>query len=142
MTIPNAKNSATLSFKNDFFYLLDTLPDGLAENRLFFSRLKNGKTTAEEEYSPVDWKHRTVRIFSPSPVYTGMTSFILENPAAYEGGSKLKVAPDGSLFLALYRNGPCNPYTGKFEKFSAVFSNTSKLCVRKIRPKFSSTAVL
>ena len=106
---------------NDFFYLLDTLPDGLAENRLFFSRLKNGKTTAEEEYSPVDWKHRTVRIFSPSPVYTGMTSFILENPAAYEGGSKLKVAPDGSLFLALYRNGPCNPYTGKFEKFSAVF---------------------
>lgn len=106
---------------NDFVYLLDTLPDGLAEKGFCFLRLKKGESTAIKEYANVEWKHRTIRIFNPSVVYSGMNDYILENPALYEGAAKIKTAPDGSLFIAHYQNAPCNPYTGVFEKFSSIF---------------------
>ena len=106
---------------NDKVYMLDTMPDGLVEKNFFFLRLKNGETEANVEYAPVDWKHRTVRVYNPSVVYGGENALFVENPGPYEGAAKIKVAPDGSIFLTHYQPSPCNPYTGRFEKFSAVF---------------------
>ena len=106
---------------NDLVYMLDTLPDGMAEKGFCFLRLKDGEQTAQIEYSPVEWNYRTIRVFNPSSIYGSMTGCLLENPALYEGAAKIKIAPDGSLYLAHYKPSPCNPYTGRFEKFSAVF---------------------
>ena len=114
-------NISDIFGSNDFVYLLDTLPDGMAEKDFCFLRLKNGESIAKKEFSPVQWNYRTIRVFQNSAVYIGMKDCRLENPALYEGAAKIKVAPDGSLFIAHYKPFPCNPYTGGYEKFSAIF---------------------
>lgn len=96
-------------------YWLDTVPDELVEKRLCFHRLKNGETKAEKYYTMPDWKYRTVQSFEPRhPKRTDIEDVMLNNAGLYTCRD-IKVAPDGSLYLAHYRPDGANPFTGVYE---------------------------
>lgn len=91
-------------------YWLDTLPHELIEKRFCFYRLKNGETKGGYTYANVDWKHRTTISFC-----SGCEKENALNNAGLYVCRDIKVAPDGSLFIAHYRGNGADPFTGVYQ---------------------------
>lgn len=108
------------SFNN--VYLLDTLPDGMAEKQLLLYKWNNKKKSSEELHADVlQWNWRTVKTYDPSKVFDASDKQLtLDNPGLFQC-REIKIAPDGSLWIAHYRDPSVNPYTGVYTGKSAVF---------------------
>lgn len=112
---------------NDIFecqnkvYYLDTLPDGMCDNRFKFSRLRRGENESETEYAPVEWKYRTIITHDDKSAYSFHDgSLYLDEPGLFEC-RQIKVAPDNSLYIAHYRAHSANPYTGQYLDSTSSF---------------------
>ena len=103
-----------------FVYWMDTIPNSLIESRFRFSRLYEGDTEAKLEYSEVDWKYRTAYVFPPNHV----TKTDLEKAMIAGLGLSdpcIRLAEDGSLYIADYFLHSANPETGLYRGFTEVF---------------------
>lgn len=92
-------------------YWLDTIPDQLVEKRFRFLRMKDGETVGKDIYVDVDWNYRTAYVFPPNhATRTDLEKALL----AGTGWSDpcIKVAPDGSLYIADYFLHSADPKTG------------------------------
>ena len=127
--LPDMPTLATGTYSDIFeqkfkVYYLDTLPDGMVEKRFFFYRLKAGETQASVEYSPVDWKYRTVVSFPPHHA-TREDKFdknsIMISQAGLYGCRNVSVAPDGSLYVAHYCGNTADPFTGVYHGCTSTF---------------------
>lgn len=98
----------------DRVYLQDTLPSKLCEKRFRFRRLKKGEKKTKEEFSEVDWQYRTVKTYSPSVIYDESRKEILLDETGLFSCRKIKIAPDGSLWIATYRHVGADPFTGQY----------------------------
>lgn len=98
------------NFKRHYdVYWLDSFPDGFIDKNFRFYRLKNGETEGSYTSSRVDWKYRTTCSFDEG----GDKTYI--NGAGIYVCRDVKVAPDGSLFLAHYCGNAANPYNGVYQ---------------------------
>lgn len=96
-------------------YWLDSMPDGLVEKRFGFHCLKKGETESKVMYSEVNWNYRTIIDFKPShATRTDLEPLMLAESGLYSCRD-VKVAPDGSLYVASYRDAGANPFTGIYE---------------------------
>ena len=96
-------------------YWLDTMPDGLVEKRFSFNRLKNGETENKITFSEVKWNYRTILDFKPGHTNrTDLEPLMLSESGLY-ACRDIKVAPDGSLYIAEYKPAGANPFTGVYE---------------------------
>ena len=104
-----------------WFYWLDTIPDNIIEKRFRFQRLRAGESSAEIYYTMPNWKARTVESFEPEhPDRDDLDDIMLNNAGLYKCRVPV-VAPDGSLYIAHYRNGAANPFTGIYDGKHAAF---------------------
>ena len=112
LPIPITAHSDIFGRRYTVFWL-DTLPDDLIEKRFCFYRLKNGETKPEYMYANVDWKYRTTCVYSSSGSLSAKDTMLV-NAGLYVCRD-IKVAPDGSLFIAHYRSDSANPYNGVYQ---------------------------
>ncbi|MBQ6922497.1 MAG: exo-alpha-sialidase [Clostridia bacterium] len=91
-------------------YWLDSIPDKMIEKRFAFNRYSGETAKSGIEYSLPDWKYRLSLGF-----YTA-DDYMLDNAGLYPCRD-VKVAPDGSLYIAHYvaRGKGANPFTGAYE---------------------------
>ncbi len=92
-------------------YMLDSIPDKLCDKRFSFYRLKNGESRGNITYSDVDWKYRTTVSFKPNRNGNDVWLY----GAGLASCRTPIVAPDGSLYIAHYRENGTNPFTGVYE---------------------------
>lgn len=94
-------------------FWLDTLDDELIDKRFCFYRLKNGETTPEYMHADVDWNYRTTCVYSSSGSQSAQGAMLV-NAGIYTCRD-VKIAPDGSLILAHYRQDAADPFTGVYQ---------------------------
>ena len=96
-------------------YWLDSIHDHMIEKRFCFHRLKHGEIAGGKVYAEVDWNYRTTVSFPPSHASRKDLESVMLNNAGLYTCRDVKVAPDGSLFIAHYRGNGANPFTGVYE---------------------------
>ncbi len=96
-------------------YWLDAIPDEIVEKRFCFHRWNAGEEQPQKTYTNVDWKYRTVMSFPPTHVNKkDLEKTMLANTGLFDCRG-IKVAPDGSLYIAHYNSVGANPFTGIYE---------------------------
>lgn len=103
--------------QNMYVYWLDSIPDKMLEKRFCFLRFNTDKQQAKIEYVLPDWNYRLVLGF-----FDSQGQYMLQNAGLYQCRD-IKVAPDGSLYVAHYSGfgNASNPFNGVYEQLSCAY---------------------
>lgn len=104
-----------------WIYWLDSIPDEIIEKRFCFHRLKAGETKAEKHYTLPNWKYRLTESFQPAHHKRTDLEDVMLNNAGLWPCREVKVAPDGSLYIAHYNFSCANPYTGVYTGYRETY---------------------
>lgn len=126
--LPNPITAITTVFGARYeIFWLDSIRDEMIDKRFCFRRKRKNKDVSEIQYVLPDWKYRLTYSFEPWYNGKSLNEIMLYYPGLYNC-RKVKVAPDGSLYLAHYvpYGTGSNPFTGLYEKNSAsyIFKST------------------